>query len=285
MAESQEQARAFVAALEGWLREQPLGELLPRERTQQALDELRADDAFWSELRPRFDRAWAAREGRLRAEQRPARQVLSPEASTRILDALESLEPDPEAVRTFLRSPAIESMLGEVLYHGITEFMRKADLLGRVVNKLPVLGPIRKKVMAVFTEELEGRLEGQIKGFLGQFSGKATERMIEHVLSKDHQQGFRAARRRLGEHLLDRPMASLIPGPETTARLRDQVWGALRKAAVEDEGRLLDEVWQDHAQDPLGDWTWKLSPAATELFAGPLARFLGGGRWRIEEQA
>src|SRR5690606_16951181 len=107
--------------------------------------------------------AWSRGEQRLRGEQRSAREMLSPEAAGRLLDAFERAEPDPEAVRTFLRSPAIEAMLGSILYTGITEFMKKADLFGNLFNRLPVIGPIRKKIMAMASEEIEQRLEGKIK--------------------------------------------------------------------------------------------------------------------------
>lgn len=279
-----QQAQAFVQGLEAWMREQPLRDLAPSEQLKALVEEFRQDDALWTDLRPRFERAWEWVERRLRAEQRPTREVLAPETSARLLDALEQLEPDPETVRAFLRSPAIEEMLGEVLYHGISEFLSKADLVGRIVNRLPVIGPIRKKVMAVFKDEWEVRLEAQLKSFLGQSSGKAVERMIEHVLSEQNRAGFSAARRRVGEHLLARPVSSLIPGAETSARARDQVWESLRQAALREESQLLDQVYQDHGADTWGDWTWRLTPRATEFFARPLARFLAsaqGQAWKV----
>lgn len=283
-----QQAQRFVQGLETWMRDQPLRELVPSEQVKSLVEEFRQDDALWADIRPRFERAWEWVEARLRAEERPAREVLAPETSARLLEALERLEPDPEAVRAFLRSPAIEEMLGEVLYHGISEFLSKADLVGRIVNRLPVIGPIRKKVMAVFKDEWEVRLEAQLKSFLGQFSGRAVERMIEHVLSDQHRAGFSAARRRVGEHLLERPVRSLIPGQETSARARDQVWEGLRQAALREESELLDQVYQDHGADTWGEWTWRLTPRATELLARPLARFLAsevGGAWRVEGAA
>lgn len=287
MSDVQARARAFVTALEDWLRGQPMAQVVPRERLRSTIDELRGDDAFWEEMRPRYERAWAEGEAKLRAEQRPAREVLSPATCERILEGLERLDPDPEVAKAFLRSPAVESTLGEVLYHGITEFLAKADLIGRVVNKLPVLGPIRKKVMAVFKDEFEGRLEGQVKGFLGQFSGKAVDRLIQQVLSEENRPGFRAARRKVGEHLLERPLASLIPAPEQTDRLRDELWKGLRQAALKNEDELLEQVYADHGDETIGEWTWKLSPAATELFAAPLASFLeseAGKGWTVSGQ-
>ncbi|MBL4845664.1 MAG: hypothetical protein JKY65_09070 [Planctomycetes bacterium] len=276
------EAIRFVQALDAWLREQPIQDLVPRETLVGLIQEGRDDEALWTDARPRFDRAWAWIEDKVRSEERPLRDVLSAEACERFLDGLERVEPDPDAVRAFLRSPAIEHMLGEVLYHGISEFLRKADFVGRIVNRLPVIGPIRKKIMGVFKEEFEGRLEEQIKGFLGQFSGRAVDRMIEHVLSEQNRAGFSAARRKVGEHVLSRPVKTLIPSGEATGRARDQLWGGLRKAALREEETLLEQAYEDHGADPWSAWAWPLTERSTELLAATLARFLASGNWKLE---
>lgn len=278
-------AAKLSRCLEDWIRDQPLQDLLPREGLSTWLTEVRGDDAYWEGLHPRFEQAWKKAEDRLRADDRPARELLSPQAVERLLDALEALDPDPEAVRTFLRSPAIEATLGSVLYAGILEFIRKVDLIGNMVNRLPVIGGIRRKVLSAFREEIDTRLESQIKGFLGGFSGKAVERMIQHVLSEQNRAGFRAARRSLGEYLLQRPVSSLVPSPETAARHREAVWKGLRKPQIRDEDKHLDAAYEDHGQDRVGDWTWRLSEAALPLLARPLRRFLdspAGAVWREE---
>lgn len=273
----------LVLAAQAWLRGQSLAELLPREQVGALIAELRADDGFWARLRPRYEKAWLRAEERLRADDRPLRAHLSPRATARLLDGFEALDPDPEAVRTFLRSPAIEATLGAVLYAGIFEFLKRVDLIGNMVNKLPILGPIRRKVMAAFKEELDTRLEAQVKGFLGGFSGMAVERMIQSVLSPENREGFRKARRRLGEHLLDRPVKSLLPDPATSARHRDEVWSALREASLRDEREHLDALYADHGADRIGDLTPEFTPRGVALNAANLARFLAsaeGATWR-----
>lgn len=275
-------SRAFLDDLDAWLRERRVPELVSRDEATKLIEELRKDDAFWTRFRPRFERAWARAEERARAERRPLRELLSPDAQKRLLDAAEGLDPDPEAVRTFLRSPAIETMLGSVLYTGIFEFIKKVDLLGNLINKLPVIGPIRKRVMAAFSEEVELRLEGQIKAFLGGFSGLAVERMIQFVLSDENRDGFRKARRRLAEHLLQRPLASLLPDVATTDRWRDAAWSGLREASLRDEAQLLQWIYEDHGDAPLGSWWPDASPLGRELFTRGIERFLVAKGWRLE---
>jgi hypothetical protein len=274
-------ARPFLDDLRAWLRARRPAELVTREEAARLLAELRGDEAFWTRARPRFDEAWARGEARLRAERRALKEVLAPEARARLLEAAEALDPDPEAVRTFLRSPAIERMLGSVLYTGIFEFIRKVDLLGNLINKMPVIGPIRKRVMAAFAEEVETRLEGQIKAFLGGFSGLAVEKMIQFVLSDENREGFRTARRRLAEHLLERPVASLLPDAATATRWRDGAWQGLRRALVADEGQALDWLYEDHGEASLEAVLWEPSPLGKDLLARGLERFLAEGGWRL----
>lgn len=252
----------LVRALDGWLRAQTPSGLVQRD-----------DDALWERQRPRFETVWRRGEERLRGESRALRELLDPETAKRIVDGAAKLEPDPEAVRTFLRSPAVEAMLGEVLYNGISEFLKRADLLGRVVDKLPVLGGIRRRVTAAFKDEVEGRLEGQIKGFLGSFSGRAVDRMIQHVLADEHKDGFAEARRRVADHLLDRPVRSLVPDAETTDAWRDAVWaGFRRKSPREDD--LLTEAFAQYGDEPLDAWMFETSDRLKELLGRGLERFL-----------
>lgn len=270
---SEQQAERLVEALEAWWREQPLAELIPQDELAALLDEARQDDALWERVRPRVDEVWRKAEERLRKEDRPARALMSERAAEQLLEALEQADPDPEAVRTFLLSPAIEAMLGSILYAGITEFIKRADLFGNLVNRLPVIGPIRKKVMAIVSEEVEVRLEAKIKSFLGGFSGKAVERMIQFVLSEENRPGFRAARRRLGEHLLDRSVSSLLPAPEATARWRERAVDEVRAAALRDDQAWIGELYADHGQEQADRWAVPLSPRGRRLLATGLERF------------
>lgn len=283
MTEPAAEAAAFVEHYEAWLRERTPQELISVDEILEILGEVRGDDAYWEKVRPRFDEAWERTEKELRAEQRSVREILSPKTVERILDGLERADPDPEAIKHFLRSPAIEATLASILYAGIFEFMKKIDIVGRIVNKLPVIGPIRRKVMGVFKDELEGKLEGQIKGFLGGFSGLAVDRLIQFVLSDENRAGFATARRRLGEHLLDRPLGTLLPDAKVSERIRQQVWKGLREPAVQDERKLLERIDEHHGKVAFKEWTWPLSARAKELWAGPLGRFFAsdaGQAWR-----
>jgi len=264
--------RDAIDALDAWLREQRIDGLLPREQAESLLAAWRDDEAFWARFRPRFEQAWAKAEQTWIDEERPLEQLLSPEAKARVLDAAAAFEPDAEALSAFMRSPAVEETLGDVLYNGITEFLKRVDLLGGFIDKLPVLGGIQRRVRAAFKDEVEGRLEGQIKSFLGGFSGRATDRMIQRVLSPENREGFQDAQRRLAEHMLQRPLKSLIPDAAARERARETVWEGLRKAALQNEGELLERLYEAQEQTTVGDWLWS-SDEVRQLGADLLERF------------
>lgn len=274
----------FVKACDTWLRGRTLAELVSEDEVHDLLESVRADDAHWERQRPRYDKVWTHVEERLRGESRPLRELLHPKTSERIVGMLAALEPDPEAVRTFLRSPAIESMLGEILYNGISEFLKRADLLGRVVDKLPVLGGIRRRVTAAFKDEVEGRLESQIKSFLGSFSGRAVDRMIQYVLSDENKAGFTEARKRVVDHLLDRPVRSLVPDPEASDRMREQLWESLRKSPPKQREQIA-KAYEAFGGEPLETWVFETSDGLKELLGRGLERFLEsdqGAGWTVD---
>ena len=73
-----------------------------------------------------------------------------------------------QEVTAVLRSEAVELLLGHVLYEGIVEFIQQVDVLGNVVNSLPVIGPIRVQIMTAARDQLDLLVGKQIASFLGE---------------------------------------------------------------------------------------------------------------------
>jgi hypothetical protein len=61
-----------------------------------------------------------------------------------------------------LASPAVVSVIGSVLYEGIFEFIQTVDILGNIVNGLPIIGPVRKQIMTGLKRELDRTLGKQV---------------------------------------------------------------------------------------------------------------------------
>lgn len=272
-ADPHERANALVEQLETWLGEQRAADLITADEIETVVAELRADQAYWSALKPRFDGTWAKLEARLRKEDRPLKEILADRMVEKALEAAGDVEPDIDAVGAFLRSPAVEAMLGDLLYNGISEFMRRADFIGAVIDKLPVIGAIRKKILSTVADEIERRLEGQIKGFLGGFSGIAVERMILFIFRQENRAGFSSAQRQLMNHVLARPLNTLLPDAETMRSVRDWVWASLPEAALKNEREIIEFVFEVQGEEPLAGWLWPLSRTARGVGGRALAGF------------
>ena len=158
----------LLDSLDAWLRRQTVASVLPRSEAQALLDDLRGDRRFWAQQRRQYSRVWMQVEHALQQEARPLREVLGAETSARLLDALANMDENPELVTAVLRSEAVELLLGHVLYEGIVEFIQQVDVLGNVVNSLPVIGPIRVQIMTAARDQLDLLVGKQIASFLGE---------------------------------------------------------------------------------------------------------------------
>ena len=80
--------------------------------------------------------------------------------------------------------------------------------------------------------------------------------------------------RLLAEHILERPVKSLVPDTESVGRSRESTWKAIREAKLSDrEGGLLDLVYRDYGGETFAEWAVDLTPKGRALFAIPLAGF------------
>ena len=140
------EATQLLDLLELWIREQAITDVLSRKQAANLLEELRNDRRFWAQQRRQFTRVWTSIVEGLRQETRPLSAVLGESTSSRLLDAFEEMDTEPEMVDAVVRSEVVEKMLGYVLYEGILEFIERADLLGNLVKGLPVIGPLRVQV-------------------------------------------------------------------------------------------------------------------------------------------
>ena len=94
------------------------------------------------------------------------------------------------------------------------------------------------------------------------------------VLSEENSKGFAAARRRLGEEALSRPLSALVPPPATVAELRDAAWAVAGRPLPLGDAEVIDRVYAaigDRSIDDLGVAT---PPQISALASGVLGRFL-----------
>ena len=217
-------------ALQKWIFNEPLSQIVPRDDISSAVKELQGNAAFWDSNKSLFDKWWLQFENTARDEVRPLKEIVGTQATTELLNAIEKADVyDPTTVRAFLQNSAFETMIGGILYEGIFEFIQRVDIIGNIVNGLPIIGPIRQTIMSEFKKNLDRTLGGQVKTFLASFNRVAVQRMIDFILSPTNRLSLQKANRSLVQSLLERPFSSVIPNKETTVMLRDRLWTALRE--------------------------------------------------------
>ena len=157
----------LLDSLDAWLRRHTVASVLPRSEAQALLDDLRGDRRFWAQQRRQYSRVWMQVEHALQQEARPLREVLGAETTARLLDAIANMDENPELVTAVLRSEAVELLLGHVLERD-RRVIQQVDVLGNVVNSLPVIGPIRVQIMTAARDQLDLLVGKQIASFLGE---------------------------------------------------------------------------------------------------------------------
>jgi len=250
-ADTEATASELLAILDVWLRGQSVSSVLSRRQASSLLEELRSDRRFWAQQRRQFARVWTAIEEGLGQETRPLEEVLGPDTSARLIDALEQMDEQPGAVNAVIRSEVMEKLLGHVLYEGIFEFVQRADLLGNMVNNLPVVGPLRVQFMKAARAQFTLVLGEQLSAFLGEYSSSAAEQAAGYVLNESNRPTFRAARRKLGSKLLATPINELVGlNKLEMAILRDTVWSAVQEFRLPNEESLLDALYLEFGDEP-----------------------------------
>ena len=215
-------------AVEKWLLNEPFDQILPRENLSAAVREFQSNSASLESNKALFEKWWLQFEATVREEVRPLKVILGSQVTLELLEDVEKADVyDPTTVRAFLQNPAFETMIGGILYEGIFEFIQRVDIIGNVVNKLPIIGPIRQTIMSEFKKSLDKSLGGQVKVFLSSFNRVAVQRMIDFILSPSNRISLQKANRNVVQSFLERPLSNVIPDAKFSLMVRDQIWKAL----------------------------------------------------------
>ena len=141
-------AETVIDRVDEWLRLQTFSGMVDRHELKKLLSDVVSDDDYWARQRGTYDTIFDEVDTLLRREERPLQQILNEGVLAKVLDQVEKADVDPSLLKAFMRTPAVESMAGAILYTGIFEFVQRADILGNIVNGLPVIGPIRMETVS-----------------------------------------------------------------------------------------------------------------------------------------
>ena len=116
-----------------------------------------------------------------------------------------------------------------MLYDGIFEFLQRINIVGNVVNRLPLIGPIRQSFVREFKKAIDGTVGEQLKTFLSTYNRIAIQRLIDFILSNDNRKNLAKANRNVIESIIKRPINQLIPitNTELKLKLKANIWASI----------------------------------------------------------
>lgn len=232
-----------------WVKSESFEDLVPRDDAQQIVAELLSDESLIDDSEKLVRANWGKLEQRLQSETRSIQELLGDETTDRLLKAVAKLnEYDPEAVKTFLESDAINNLFSRVLYDGIFEFFQRIDVFGNIINGLPIIGPIRKQIITETKKQLDRSLGPLVQNFLKTYTLIAVIQASDYILSPSNRNAFGSANQKLLQSVLGRPINSLLPPGEMSEKILASGFEYVRKA----EGAQF-ETYIDWVYDLLGD--------------------------------
>lgn len=149
-----EQAKFFSNIYE-WLKDESLRTLLSQEELINIIVETRTTEQQQNKIYEQYNKLFIDIINQIKNEERSLKQIIDKEDIIKLLNFIESIDLyDSLTVKTFLQTSLFENMLGGILYEGIFEFLKKVDIVGNIINKLPIIGPIRITIMKEFKNSL-----------------------------------------------------------------------------------------------------------------------------------
>eukprot|EP01039_Chlorochromonas_danica_P009623 gene9623-10638_t len=242
-------------ALYDWVKGESLSSLMPLNDLLVIIEEARSNEVFVQKVKHDFDHLWTQATMLLDKENRSIREILGTSFVEKILKYVETTNfYEPTSVRAFLSTPVFETMLGGILYEGIFEFLQKVDIIGNIINKMPIIGAIRQAIMKEVKNSLDKTLGVQIKSFLSSFNKVAVQRMADFVLSPQNVQSFEKANVNLVNFLLTKKLKDLLPTHgDGNTRIKNFVWTLLLTVPIEDIRRVVTIVYDKVGEKSLSD--------------------------------
>jgi hypothetical protein len=239
----------LIETFQSWLLYQNFEDIIPKAKMYNLIKEIKSSSSASDSIQPIYNETWDKIEKYIETEKRSLKTLLGTEFSMKLLNAVEMINIyEPTTVRAFLKTPVFEKMLGGILYEGIFEFIQKVDIIGNIVNRLPLIGPLRQTFVKEFRNLLTNSVLGdQLKTFLITFNRIGVERMVEFILSKENQSNFLKANRNVVESLINRPLIEILPTTTSRKDLKNNIWIAINSISEIELLQLCDTFYNNYA--------------------------------------
>ena len=180
----------------------------------------------------------------IREESRTVGEIVGKNNADRILSFVDNVNIDETIVRSILQQPVVESVLSTVLYDAIFEFFQRVDLIGGIINNLPIIGAIRQTIMKEFRRNIDLVLGNQLKSFLASGYNKvAVERMIKYILLPPQIISIKKANKSLLNTIISRKVNSLLPKNSMLDTIKSSTWQALADTPLDELTPTINSIY------------------------------------------
>ena len=180
----------------------------------------------------------------IREEPRTIGEIIGKNNTNRILSFVDNVSIDETIVRSILQQPVVESVLSTVLYDAIFEFFQRVDLIGSIINNLPIIGAIRQTIMKEFKRNIDLVLGSQLKSFLASGYNKiAVERMIKYILLPPQIISIKKANKSLLNTIIARKLNSLLPNNNMLDTIKSSTWQALTESPLDELTPTINSIY------------------------------------------
>ncbi|KAJ1438767.1 hypothetical protein B484DRAFT_444392 [Ochromonadaceae sp. CCMP2298] len=238
------------------LKQESIGSLLPKEDLITMIQECRSNDVIMLKVRERFLHVWKYFHALVYNENRALREIMGPELSEKVLRVAEKLDIyDHRTVRSFIQTPAFSHVLSGVFYEMFFDMGKKVDVLGRIVNRVPIVGPIRASVGRGVKRGLDKTLGVRFKRSLApRLTEDSIKRLADFMVSQQNRSPFESINRNIVDGIISRPLSTIFPNDkEQIEKMRAAAWSMLTETPPDEIFPLISLFYDNVAQTKLSE--------------------------------
>jgi len=247
---------AFMKNLFQLMEAESIGSLMPKEDLMEMIREVRSNAVIMKKVENRFQYFWKYFAALVYNEKRSFKEILGPEISTKVLQVAEKLDIyDHRTVRSFIQTPAFSHVLSGVFYEMFFDMGKKVDVLGRIVNRVPIVGPIRASVGRGVKRGLDKTLGVRFKRSLApRLTEDSIKRLADFMVSQQNRSPFESINRNIVDGIISRPLSTIFPNDkEQIEKMRAAAWSMLTETPPDEIFPLISLFYDNVAQTKLSE--------------------------------
>lgn len=217
----------FLENLSNMLEQESVSSFLPKDDLITMANEIRFNQVIMKKAYERFEVIWKYFREMVYEENRTLRDILGEEIYEKVLEIAGKLDVyDKQTVRSFIQTPAFVGMFGGIVYETIADAIGRVDWIGKRVNRIPVIGPIRQRVRKSIKNRLDRTVGRRFKKSVFNMVGEDSMlSLADFMVTQQNNKPFEDANRSIIETICNRPISSFFPETdETDEKLKKAIW-------------------------------------------------------------